>query len=141
VAVLLPTDHIVAEDVAGLGRHEVQAGAITGNLFGVDIGPETRLQFAAAIAAAKTVVWNGPPGIFEVEQYAGGTIAIAEAMAKHGPTTIVGGGDTAAAVDQFEMASQMTHVSTGGGASLELMEGKILPGIAALEKAAKPPLR
>jgi len=98
----------------------------------VDIGPKTVAVFGQAIDDAKTILWNGPMGIFEMPPFAEGTKQIAERVAESGATTIVGGGDTVAAIEQFSDASRFTHVSTGGGASLEFLEGRTLPGVAAL---------
>ena len=113
-------------------RKVVPADAIPADWEGLDIGPETRQRYAEIIAAAGTVVWNGPMGVFEMPPFAEGTIAVAKAMAESKAVTIVGGGDSAAACEQFGFADKMTHVSTGGGASLEFLEGRRLPGVEAL---------
>ena len=99
---------------------------------GMDIGPNTRERFCAAVAGAGTVVWNGPMGVFEFENFAGGTRAMAKALTESSAVTIIGGGDSAAAVEQMGFADKVTHISTGGGASLEFLEGKELPGVACL---------
>lgn len=133
VNLLLPTDTVVTDSFKNPTMSKtVSVDEIPADLEGVDIGPETIKVFAAAIESAKTVIWNGPMGVFELAQFAVGTEAIAEAMSKCKGTTIVGGGDSAAAVEQLGYADKVSHVSTGGGASLEFMEGIELPGVAAL---------
>jgi phosphoglycerate kinase len=133
VKLLLPVDTVVTDDFKNpTVSKTVAANQIPAELQGVDIGPETVELFADAIASAKTVVWNGPMGVFEVPKFAVGTRAIAEALTKCKGTTIIGGGDSAAAVEQMGFADKVTHVSTGGGASLEFLEGIELPGIAVL---------
>ncbi len=113
----------------------VPATAIPADMQGCDIGPETMKLFADAVKASKTVVWNGPMGVFENPVLAKGTLAVAQAMADSDATTVIGGGDSAAAVQQMGLGDKMTHISTGGGASLEYLEGKELPGIAVIQKA------
>lgn len=134
--IMIPTDVVVAGEMSESAvPMTVSADAIPSDMSGFDVGPNTREAFATAIAEAKTVLWNGPVGVFELTPFKGGTLAIAEAMASCEGTTIVGGGDSAAAVEKFGLAEKMSHVSTGGGASLEFLEGKTLPGIAALQDA------
>lgn len=132
----LPTDCVVANEFSNdADRKTVKVTEIPADYQGLDIGPETIERFSKVIQSAKTVVWNGPMGVFEMPNFAVGTRAIAEALAKAtqaGATTIIGGGDSVAAVEQMGLAEQMSHISTGGGASLELLEGKELPGVAAL---------
>lgn len=136
VGFLLPVDVVAAERIgADAPARVVDARAIPDGWIGVDIGPRTIAAFGAPIAGAGTVLWNGPMGVFEVPPFAQGTRAIARAVAESRAESIVGGGDTAAAVEQFGYADRITHVSTGGGASLEFMEGKTLPGVAALADA------
>ncbi|MDQ2986498.1 MAG: phosphoglycerate kinase [Armatimonadota bacterium] len=131
---LLPEDVIVTDEIKEGGSAEIHlATRMPAGGIGVDIGPESRIVFGEKIRNAGTVVWNGPAGVFEIERFSAGTRSIAAAMAECQGTTIVGGGDTAAAVERFGFASKMSHVSTGGGASLEFLEGVELPGIAALE--------
>ncbi|MBM4270294.1 MAG: phosphoglycerate kinase [Deltaproteobacteria bacterium] len=132
VRLLLPSDHVIADKPEASAASRTCGLEIPDGWLGVDIGPESRKQFAAAIAGAKTVLWNGPMGIFEIDAFAAGTMAIAEAMAASQAQTVVGGGDSVAAVVRAGVAEKMTHVSTGGGASLEFLEGKTLPGIEAL---------
>lgn len=136
VRFLLPLDVVCAERVAADSpTRVVDARAIPEGWVGVDIGPRTRAAFGAPLSAAGTILWNGPMGVFEVAPFAEGTRAIARAIAESCAESIVGGGDTAAAVEQFGYGDKVTHVSTGGGASLEFMEGKTLPGVAVLQDA------
>lgn len=120
------------QDRAALKKQIVAANAIPTGMQGVDIGPETIKQFAKVILGAKTVVWNGPMGVFEDADFAVGTRAVAQAVADSDSTSIIGGGDSAAAIEQLGYADKVTHISTGGGASLEFLEGKALPGVVAL---------
>ena len=130
----LPVDHVVTDRVAAGTANEVLdvGDPRIGDRYGVDIGPATIAAYAAAIAGAKTVVWNGPMGVFEIEAFAAGTNAIARAVAGVKGTTIIGGGDSIAAVKKAGVAGRITHISTGGGASLEFLGGQTLPGVAAL---------
>ena len=129
---LLPVDTVITKEFKNDTEYKtVPTGEIPDGWMGLDIGEKTRELFADAIKGAKTVVWNGPMGVFEMENFAKGTKAIAEAMASIDATTIIGGGDSAAAVNQLGYGDKMTHISTGGGASLEFLEGKELPGVAA----------
>jgi phosphoglycerate kinase len=133
VRFLLPLDVVAVERVAAdAPTRTVDARAIPEGWIGVDIGPRTVAAFGAAISSAGTILWNGPMGIFEIPPFAEGTRAIAQAIAESCAESIVGGGDTAAAVERFGYAGKITHVSTGGGATLEFMEGKTLPGVAVL---------
>lgn len=133
VNLLLPVDTVVAKAFAADAEHKtVACDAIEDGWQGLDIGEKTRELFAKEIEKAKTVVWNGPMGVFEFPAFAKGTEAVAQACANCGGTTVIGGGDSASAVKKLGLSGKMTHISTGGGASLELLEGKVLPGIAAL---------
>jgi phosphoglycerate kinase len=135
VKLLLPVDHVVAEKVEanGKGQAIAEGQPIPAEMMALDIGPKTIELFAEEISGAKTIVWNGPMGVFEVAPFAKGTRAIAQAVAENsGATSIVGGGDTVSAVHDAGVAEQITHISTGGGASLEFLEGKKLPGVEAL---------
>src|SRR5262249_48494983 len=131
---LLPVDHIVTDRIQPGTAHEPLAidDPAIGERMGVDIGPATIEAYTRAIRDAKTVVWNGPMGVFELEAFAAGTNALARAVAAVQGTTIVGGGDSIAAIKKAGVASQITHISTGGGASLEFLGGRTLPGVAAL---------
>ena len=133
VKLLLPVDTVIADRFAPDAAHQVvKAGQIPEGWQGLDIGPETVNLYCDAVKDAGTVIWNGPMGVFEFAAFAKGTEAVAEALSKTSATTIIGGGDSAAAVQQLGYADKMTHISTGGGASLEFMEGKELPGVACL---------
>ena len=134
VKFLLPVDVVVAQEFKNDAESKVvKASEIPADWEGLDIGPETRKLFADTLKDAKTVVWNGPMGVFEMPNFAKGTIAVAEALANIEATTIIGGGDAAAAVNQLGFGDKMSHISTGGGASLEFLEGKELPGVAAVD--------
>ena len=133
VRMLLPVDTVAADKFApDADSKVVKAGEIPDGWQGLDIGPESIKLYCDAVADAGTVIWNGPMGVFEFEKFAAGTKAVAEALSKTSAITIIGGGDSAAAVQQLGYADKMTHISTGGGASLEFMEGKELPGVACL---------
>ncbi|MEG0853559.1 MAG: phosphoglycerate kinase [Angelakisella sp.] len=137
VKLLLPVDAVIVKDFpnpidAPIDVTIVDADKIPADMMGVDIGPKTRELFSDAVKSAKTVVWNGPMGVFENPVLAAGTIAMAKALAETDGTTVIGGGDSAAAVIQLGFADKMSHISTGGGASLEYLEGKVLPGIACI---------
>ena len=132
VQLLLPVDTVVAKEFSNDSEFKtVKRGEIEAGWQGLDIGEETRKLFADAVKDAKTVVWNGPMGVFEMPNFAKGTFAVAQALAEIDAITIIGGGDSAAAVNQLGFKDKMTHISTGGGASLEFLEGKELPGVAA----------
>jgi phosphoglycerate kinase len=134
VVLQLPVDHVVAAKIDASAAVEIlQVGdAAIGDRMGLDIGPETARLYAGLISDAKTVVWNGPMGVFEVAPFAEGTLAVANAVAAVKGTTIVGGGDSVAAVNAAHVADKITHISTGGGASLEFLSGAKLPGVEAL---------
>ncbi|KKI98078.1 phosphoglycerate kinase [Prochlorothrix hollandica] len=139
VELLLPTDVVVADKFAAdANAKTVAVDAIPDGWMGLDIGPDSLKTFQEALKTCKSVIWNGPMGVFEFPQFAAGTEGVAKTLASltpQGVTTIIGGGDSVAAVEQVGLADQMSHISTGGGASLELLEGKVLPGIAALDEA------
>ncbi|MBS5281218.1 MAG: phosphoglycerate kinase, partial [Butyricicoccus pullicaecorum] len=134
VKLLLPIDTVCADHFAADATPVVyEAGALPADMMGLDIGPKTVELFSEAVKDAGTVVWNGPMGVFEFDAFAVGTKAVAKAIAESGAVSIIGGGDSAAAVEKLGFADKMSHISTGGGASLEFLEGLVLPGIACLE--------
>lgn len=133
VEILLPEDVVIADDIApGVETQIVDIDSIPADKEALDIGPKTAKKYAEKIKAAKTVVWNGPMGVFEIKEFSNGTLTIANALAEADATTIVGGGDSALAIEMADLKDKITHVSTGGGASLEFLEGKDLPGISAI---------
>ena len=132
VKFLLPVDNLCAAEFSAEAEPVLVEGDIPADLMGMDIGPKTVELFSDAVKGAGTIVWNGPMGVFEFDAFAGGTKAMAKALAESGAVTIVGGGDSAAAVEKLGYADRITHISTGGGASLEFLEGKELPGVACL---------
>ena len=137
VKILLPIDNACTKDFpdpidAKVDVVNYDAGQIPDDIMGLDIGPKSQELFANEVKSAKTVVWNGPMGVFENPSFAKGTIAVAKALAETDATTIIGGGDSAAAVNTLGFGDKMSHISTGGGASLEFLEGKDLPGIMAM---------
>ena len=131
VNLFLPVDPVAAKEFSNDASFRVVEGSLAADEMGLDIGPKTQALYADALKDAKTVVWNGPMGVFEMSNFAAGTIAVAKALADLDATTIIGGGDSAAAVNQLGFGDKMTHISTGGGASLEFLEGKELPGVVA----------
>lgn len=135
VKMLLPVDTVCAEEFSNDSKTAiVDADGIPADMMGMDIGPKTIEMYRNEISTASTVVWNGPMGVFEMSNFSKGTKAVAEAMAECSGVTVIGGGDSAAAVEEFGLKDKMTHVSTGGGASMEFLEGKVLPGIACIEE-------
>ena len=134
VKFMLPVDVVAADEFSNDSPHDVYpVDRIPDNRMGLDIGPESIKAFGDVLRTAKTIVWNGPMGVFEMDNFAKGTKAIAEILAESDATTVIGGGDSAAAVAKFGLADKMTHISTGGGASLEFLEGRELPGIAVIK--------
>jgi phosphoglycerate kinase len=133
----LPVDHVVAPALDASAPHEVLgvADPAIGDRMGLDIGPRTIATYTEILSSAKTVVWNGPMGVFELDSFAKGTMAIAEAVAQVQGTTVIGGGDSVAAIHKAGVADRVSHISTGGGASLEFLGGRVLPGVAALTEA------
>lgn len=132
VKLLLPVDNRIAPEYADVDAKVTEDQNVPEGFMGLDIGPKSEALFAEAVKEAKTVIWNGPMGVAEFTNFASGTVAVAKAMAESGATTVIGGGDSAAAVNNLGFGDKMTHISTGGGASLEFLEGKVLPGIEAL---------
>jgi len=133
VSIFLPADHVVAQSITGQAKVKVVAEHIPDGWIGLDVGPKTIRKFVYVLKESKTICWNGPIGYFELKHFRKGTATIAKCLAKLKATTVIGGGDTAAAVNVLRLGKKMSHISTGGGASLEYLEGRELPGIAALE--------
>ena len=134
VKLMLPLDSVCAKEFSNEAETGIfRAEDMPADMMGLDIGPETVEAYRQVIAQAATIVWNGPMGVFEMDNFAEGTRKIAEALAESNAVTVIGGGDSAAAVEKFGLADRMTHISTGGGASLEFLEGKVLPGVAVIE--------
>ena len=134
VKLLLPTDVVVADKFAADANTKVvSVDAIPDGWIGLDIGPDSVASFQKELNECKSVIWNGPIGVFEMDAFAKGTFAIADTLANLNGITIIGGGDSVAAVEKAGLADKMSHISTGGGASLELLEGKVLPGVATLD--------
>ena len=137
VNLLLPVDFVIADAFAAdAATKTVSSNAIEDGWMALDVGPRSAELFAEALAKVKTIVWNGPMGVFEMEAFAKGTEAVARAVANASATSIIGGGDSVAAIEKAGLADKITHISTGGGASLEFLEGNLLPGIAALQDRA-----
>ena len=135
VKLMLPVDVVAADEFSNDSAFDTyDIDSIPENRMGMDIGPKTIKEYTDVLNTAKTIVWNGPMGVFEMSNFANGTKAVAECLAESDATTVIGGGDSAAACNQFGFADKMTHISTGGGASLEFLEGKVLPGIAIIEE-------
>lgn len=133
VSLFLPKDHVVAKEVSEKAKRKTVGESIPDGWIGLDIGPKTVKSFESILKESKTIVWNGPMGLFEMKPFAKGTNELAKFISKLDATTVIGGGDTAAAINQLKLGGKMSHMSTGGGASLEYLEGKELPGIAALD--------
>lgn len=132
VSIFLPKDHVVSQEIAEGAKTKIEKEHISDGWIGLDIGPETIKSYEDVLKGSKTIVWNGPVGLFEMKAYSKGTNELAKFISKLDATTVIGGGDTAAAINQLGLGDKMSHMSTGGGASLEYLEGKVLPGIAAL---------
>jgi len=134
IPILLPVDHVVASEISDTAKSEVTKDAnVPEGTMGLDVGPKTIEEFSKAISKAKTIFWNGPLGVFETEQFSKGTMTIAKLVADSNAMTVIGGGDSVTAVNKAKVADKITHISTGGGASLEFVEGRKLPGLTALE--------
>jgi len=133
VKIVLPGDHVIADSFSAAAKYQLVGEEIPEGWMGLDIGPKSADQFIAALQGAKTIIWNGPVGVCEWKPFSAASLKLAQALAASNATSIIGGGDTAAAVAQFGLSDKMSHVSTGGGASLEFLEGKELPGIKVLQ--------